>query len=220
MIWLHVSELSIDRLLAGELHADDAAAMRAHVASCPRCTALLDDALEVQRTFTPAIDFPLPFQDRTPRRRIAPWIAATTALAAGFLVAFAWPRSSSPIVEDQVRTKGASAIGFYVAHGNQVRRGALREQVVPHDRVQLFTTTSSRMWLAIVGDDAEGVRSIYVAPRPLDPGREQLLPLSIELDSTLGDEQITAVFCPAPFDVAAPPATCTLDRFTLTKALR
>ena len=219
MIWLHVSELSVDRLLAGELPAGVAAAMRDHAASCQRCNALLDDALEVQRTFTPALEFPLPFQERAPRRRIAPWVAATTALAAGVLLVFAWPRSS-PVVEDQVRTKGAAVVGFYVAHDNQVRRGALREQVMPHDRIQLFTTTTSPMWFAIIGDDAAGARSVYVAPRPLDPGREQLLPLSIELDATLGDEQITAMFCPEPFDVMAPPAICTLDRFTLAKESR
>lgn len=220
MIWLHVSELSIDRLLAGELPADDASAMRDHAASCPRCNALLDDALDVQRTFAPPLEFPLSFQERAPRRRIAPWIAATTALAAGFLLVFAWPRAGSPAVEERVRTKGAAVVGFYVAHDNQVRRGALREQVTPHDRIQLFTTTTTPMWLAIIGDDAAGVRSVYVAPRPLDPGREQLLPLSIELDATLGDEQLTAMFCPEPFDVTAPPSTCTLDRFTLAKASR
>lgn len=225
MIWLHVSELSIDRLLAGELPADDADAMRSHAASCPRCNALFDDALVAQRAFSearPALELPLPFQDRAPRRRrIAPAIAAVTALAAGFALALAWPRTSAPLEEaDQVRTKGAPIVGFYVAHGNSVRLGAIREQVMPHDRIQLFTSTSAPTWFAVIGDDAAGTRSVYVAPRPLDPGRGQLLPLSIELDATLGDETITAVFCTEPFDVTSPPASCTQDRFTLSKGLR
>jgi len=74
--------------------------------------------------------------------------------------------------------------------------------------------------LALVACDslATSVRSVYVAPRPLEPGREQLMPLSIELDATLGEEVVTAVFCPTPFDVARPPDTCTSDHFTLAKA--
>lgn len=202
------------------LLVDDAAAMRSHAATCERCGALFDDALAAQRAFDearPALELPPPFQERAPsRRRVAPVIAATTALAAGFAAALLWPRSE-PVREDGVRTKGASVVGFYVAHGNQVRRGALRERVVPNDRIQLFATTSSRTWVAVVGDDAAGVRSVYVAPRPLEPGHEQLLPLSIELDGTLGDEVVTAMFCTEPFDVEAPPASCTQDRFTLAK---
>lgn len=227
MIWLHVSELSIDRLLAGELPADDAASMRAHASSCPRCNALFDDALAAQRAFScearPAIEIPLPFRERAAsRRRFAPWIAASSALAAGFALALVWPRTSSAPSEavDQVRTKGASIVGFYVAHGNSVRRGAIREQVMPHDRIQLFTTTSARSWVAVVGDDATGMRSVYVAPRPLDAGREQLLPLSIELDATPGDETVTAIFCTEPFDVTSPPASCTEDHFTLAKSTK
>ncbi len=40
-----LSELAIDRMLAGELAAVDANALRDHAASCPRCSAALDDAL-------------------------------------------------------------------------------------------------------------------------------------------------------------------------------
>ena len=37
MIWIHLSELSVDRLLAGELSSGDADAMRDHAGGCARC---------------------------------------------------------------------------------------------------------------------------------------------------------------------------------------
>jgi hypothetical protein len=119
-----------------------------------------------------------------------------------------------------VRTKGTAIVGFYVAHGADVRRGTLRETVVPGDRVELFTTTFARAWFAAYGDDAAGKRTLYVEPRAIEPGKERLLPLAIELDATLGDEVVTAMFCDEPFDPSAPPAGCTVDRFTLVKVPR
>jgi len=214
MIWTHVSELAVDRLLAGEVPAADAAAMRDHATSCADCRARLDDAFAVQRAF--ALDRPrlaLPARDR--KRPVA----AALALAAGFALLATWPRHHD---EPTVRTKGHAIVGFFVAHAGQVRRGGLREVVVPHDRVQLFTTTFAPAWFAAIGDDAAGTRSVYVGARPIEPGRERLLPLSIELDDTLGAETVTGVFCdhdfdPVRLDFAAPPPGCTLDRFTLVK---
>ncbi len=41
-----------------------------------------------------------------------------------------------------MRAKGTAIAGFFVAHGDEVRRGAVREVVVPGDRIELFTTTT------------------------------------------------------------------------------
>jgi hypothetical protein len=216
MITTHVSELAIDRLLAGELPPVDAAALRDHAGACPRCNAQLDDALVQQRAFAAAR--PL---IALPRRRLAmPALAAATALAAAIALVVAWPR---PV--DQVRTKGTAIAGFFVAHGGQVRRGTTREAVVAGDRIELFTTTSAPGWFAAISVDAAGTRSVYVAPRAIEPGAERVLPLSIELDGVLGAETVTGVFCEHRFDdssllsisLDAPPPGCTLDRFTLVK---
>jgi len=214
MIWMHVSELAIDRMLAGEVAAADAAAMRDHAASCSRCSALLDDALEVQRMFAahpPALPIVMP-------RRRAHVIATVTALAAVLALVVAWPRHAAA---PAVRTKGTAIVGFFVAHDGAVRRGALREQVMPGDRIELVTTTHEPTWFAAIGDDAAGRRSVYVEPQRIEAGNERVVPLSIELDNTLGDEVITAIFCAERFDVRAPPAAdCTIDRFTLAKVRR
>lgn len=213
MIWTHVSDLAIDRLLAGEVASSDAAAIRDHAAGCTRCGALLDDALAVQRTFAadpPPLGLPVPLRHR---RSV---VATVGALAAALALVAAWPRSDG----DVVRTKGAALVGFFVAHGDQVRRGATREVVAAGDRIELFTTTVEAGWFAAYSDDAAGARSVYVEPRPIGPGHERVLPMSIELDATLGVETVTGVFCAERFDPRAPPPSCTLDRFTLVKVAR
>ena len=209
----HVSELAIDRLLAGEFAAPDAAAIRDHARSCVRCGAMLDDALATQRAFValrPPLGLPVPLH----RRRAV--MATFGALAAAAAIVVAWPRAAT----ETVRTKGTAIVGFFVAHGDAVRRGRVREPVMPGDRIELFTTTTERAWFAAIGDDAAGKRSVYVEPRLVEPGQERVVPFAITLDETLGDEVVTAVFCPERFDPLAPPANCTIDRFTLVKVPR
>ncbi len=200
MTRMHVSELAIDRLLAGELTLPDAAALRGHAAACRSCAAALDDALATRRAALP----PLPL----PRRHVLPALAALAAAA--MLIAVAWPH------EPQVRTKGTSIVGFFVAHGDRVRRGAPSETVMPGDRIELFTTTTEPLWFAATSSDG----SVYVAPMRVEPGHEQVLPIAIELDGALGTEVVIGVFCPERFDVHQLPSGCTSDRFTLVKVPR
>jgi hypothetical protein len=209
MTWMHASELAIDRLVAGELSPVDAAAVRDHAASCASCHALLADALSAQRTFDAPFSLSLSLALAT-RRRIAPVLAASVAaLAAALALVIAWPRG-----EPAVRAKGTAIVGFFVAHGDHVRRGGPGEHVVPGDRIELYTTTFEPTWFAAISGDG----SVYVEPRRISPGYEQVLPLAIELDATPGSEVVTGVFCPAPFDPHAIGADCAIDRFTLVKA--
>ncbi len=204
MITNHVSELAIDRLLAGELATLDAAALRDHAATCADCSARLDDALVTQRSFATARPALL-----VRRRRAVPVVIGS--LAAISLAVLAWPRE-----RDAVRAKGTAIVGCYVAHGSDVRRAAPIETVVPGDRIELYTTTTEAAWFAAISSDG----SVYVDPRRIEAGREQLVPTAIELDATLGTEVVTGVFCGERFDPHAPPADCTRDRFTLVKVPR
>ena len=223
MIWTHLTELAIDRLLANELSRADQAAMWDHAATCADCGRRLDDAYGVQRTF--ALEPPLRLPKPVRRPWVSPWmgLGGALALAAGLAVALTWPRASADA--EGVRTKGTSIVGYFISHGDHVRRGGVRDAVMPGDRIELVTTTVAPLWFAAISDDTAGVRSVYIEPRHVEPGREQLLPTAIELDATLGSEQVTGVFCAAPFDpraidIAAPPPGCTLDRFTLVKVPR
>lgn len=221
MIWLHVSELSIDRMLAGELAGADEAAMRDHARVCKACGDRLAEAQAVQRELELA---PLPaLPIARPPKRIAPFVAGLTALAAVLALVLVWPHGGSPpharVIEPTERTKGRAIAGFFVAHDGDVRRGGVHETVTPGDRLQLFTTTQTPAWFSVVSIDAHGTRSVYIEPRVVEPGTERLLPLSLELDDSLGDETIVAVFCAERRDELIP-ASCTTDTFTLTKVPR
>jgi len=210
MIWLHVSELAIDRMLAGELAAADAAAMRDHARACKACGDRLAEAEAVQHAW-PAIAPPLPIA--RPRRYT---FAALGALAAACAVVLAWPRTEAPTE----RTKGGAMAGFYIAHGGDVRLGGVDDTAVPGDRLQLFTTTRAPAWFALTSTDERGRTSTYIEPRVIEPGRERLLPLSLELDDALGRETLTAIFCPQRFAPDGDLRECTVEHFALTKVAR
>ena len=233
MMFIHVSELAIDRLLAGEVAPTDASAMRDHAASCDRCGALLADALATQTAFS-AHRPPLRLPAEPPARAATMTVkrctavaamAATAALAAGLVGVLAWPRATQQQPELLVRTKGGAIVGYYVSSHGAIRRGAPHEQVAAGDRVQLFTSTTEDMWFAAISIDGRGERSVYVPAQRVAAGQDHTFGMSIELDDTLGDETVTGVFCAAPFvadtiDPAHPPAGCTTDHFVLTKASR
>ena len=215
MIWTHVSDLAIDRCLAGELTPADAAALRDHASACTRCGALLDDALATQRAFAlerPPLGLVVPLHRRR-RAAIAAGVLAVAAAACALVLV-------RPHETAAVRTKGTAILGVFVAHGERVRRGGPTEVIAPGDRIELATTTTEPVWFGAIGDDAAGARSVYVPPQLIATGREQVLPLSIVLDGATGRDTITGVFCAAPFDPVgldprAPPAGCTVDRVTL-----
>lgn len=211
----HFSELTVDKYLAGELGREAVASLRAHAAECARCGDTLEDALAVKASFVNVHSAP-----RSAGLRRALY-AAPVALAAALALVLAWPRPHA----DVTRAKGTAIIGCYVAHGEAVRRGALRETVMPGDRIELVTSTTEPVWFAAISDDAAGVRSVYAPATFVAPARDQIAPAAIELDATLGREVVTGVFCELPFDARTidpvhPPAGCTTDHFELTKVAR
>lgn len=193
----HVSELTIDRLLTGELAASDAATVRAHAADCAECGALLETAERVTRQFA---DAPPPLRF-APRRW--PLIAATAAVAA--TIALVLGRGDP----ESVRTKGRASIGLYVQHAGVLRRAEAGEIVAPGDRLQLVTTTERASWLAIEAIDGAGAHTVYARSQPVLAGRDRPLPFSIIIDAVRGPTTITATFC------LQPSASCTTDTLAL-----
>ncbi len=214
----HFSELGIDKLLAGELDRDAASALRTHAAECERCSETLANATTTRDSFTFR---PVP---RTVRWRSAA-IAAPLALAAALALLFAWPAEPAG---DRIRMKGAASVGLFgvfVAHGTSVRRGTVHETVMPGDRLEFATSTTTPGWFAALSVDANGMRSVYVPLEAIAAGHEQLTTGAIELDDALGRETVTGVFCdhvfdPRSLDLAALPEGCSGDRLTLDKVAR
>jgi len=204
-----ISELAIDRLLAGELPLLEATAAREHAVRCHRCGGMLDDAVSVQAAFhaaPPPLRLPL-----ARRRRFAPYYASAAAAAAVLILLVARHPT-----ESGTRSKGPSArLGFFVSHDGHVRRGVTGERVVPGDRIELATSSADPGWLTVTSVDGAGVHSVYVPTRAFAAGTDQVLPFAIELDGALGLETITATFCAMP---AA--RDCTSETFILHKEPR
>lgn len=200
-----VSELMIDRLLAGELVPEAAARVRVHAATCASCGDLLGRAEVVAARFATKAP-PL----RLAPRRVTRVAGAAAALAA--VLALVW---IAPWRSDGVRTKGVPSLGVFISHDGAVRRAANHDTAAPGDRLQPVTTAVRAGWIAITATDGAGARTIYAAPQPVGAGRDRPLPFSIILDETRGLTTITAVFCRAPFALDAPPTECTTDAIAL-----
>jgi len=195
-----VSELTIDRLLAGELA--DPAAVRAHAAGCATCGGLLRDAEAIAARFATAAP-PLGFPDPGRARPVV--LAAAAALAAVLaLVVWAPWRGG----ESGVQTKGRPALGVFVSHAGVLRRAVSGEVVAPGDRLQLVTTSERAGSITVSATDGAGTRTVYAERQAVAAGRDRPLGFSIILDEIRGPTAITAVFCAAPDD-------CTTDGFTL-----
>ena len=77
-------EEEVSALFDGELAADDAASVQAHVADCASCRALLDDLQEIRRTLAPL----QPIAHRSLwRRRISVSVPVAAAIAILLLLA-------------------------------------------------------------------------------------------------------------------------------------
>jgi hypothetical protein len=203
-----LSELKIDRMLAGELAADDAALARSHAAGCAACGGLLRHAEATARRFAEHRP-PLGFAQRRGRAAVAIASAALAVMVIG--LAIRTPRDAPR----GVRTKGHAALGFYVSHAGQLHRGEPGDAIAPGDRLQLVTTSDAAGWIAVTGVDALAVRQVYAAPQPHPAGRDRPLPFSIIVDTTPGPTTITAVFCAEPFSIERPASDCVTDAFTV-----
>jgi hypothetical protein len=169
-------------------------------------------------------------------RRSWRWPSLGVALAAGLVALVVVVRSPAPkprgtseqATEEATRIKGSARLGFFVRHGNFVRRGGTGEPVSPGDLVRFVVSTPRPAHLAIIGIDERAVASVYFpvagAEDTVAAGTDVELPRATLLDDTLGGETITAFFCERPIDLgplrarpkSAPPG-CTVDRFDWVK---
>ena len=117
-------------------------------------------------------------------------------------------RSPEPQPPDTgTRIKGGARIGFFVKHGEAVRRGGPGELVNPGDLVRFTAASAQPAHLTIIGVDAAGAVSVYFPVNggadDVAPGNEIELPRATALDDTLGSETVHAIFCARPLDAAA-----------------
>ncbi|MDC3961253.1 DUF4384 domain-containing protein [Polyangium jinanense] len=232
-----LSDLRLDRLVAGELDAAAGREARVHLEGCARCAARLTEIKAGRAAFLadpPPLPAARPAAEVRRFARWAPRVAVVLAAAAAFAFWFrARPAGDDP--GDATRIKGRPRVGFYVKHGDAVTPGAAGEIVYPGDALQ-FTYTMQRdaAYFALISVDGARKASVYypTAPRAVRITRGNDVPLeqSTVLDAVLGAETTYALFCADSIELeplrvafeAAPesppiPAGCEVDRVSFVK---
>lgn len=215
-----VSDLRFDALRAQELPADDQAEIGAHLLGCERCQArrrTLDADSDAVRARLVPFAVPVPAERpatrvepaRRRRRRLpvrvkqAGWVAAM-ALAAALWIGLL-PKHD---LERGTRAKGSPGLSFFVKRGDEIFESLPDQPVAAGDVLRFVVAPRGYAYVAILSRSAGGQTSVYFPPRsahaaPIEPNASQhALDGAIELDATIEDEQIHAVFCRAAFELA------------------
>jgi hypothetical protein len=222
-----LSDLRLDRLLAGELETAARAEAQQHLEGCRRCTARRSEREQERQLFQETAPrlFPpgrLPAATTpAPSRRRPPWLTAGAAAAAAVvLLLIVRPRPDQPA--ETVTAKGKTHLRYFVrdAVTGQVTPGTPHQRVHPGDQLRFgFDGPPAGCHVALLGRDAGGKATAYFPDRgtaaaPLPASADGLLPYSIVLDRTLGPETIYALYCQQA--VALPPLQSALGRSAST----
>jgi hypothetical protein len=206
-----LSDLALDRLIAGELAGDERERAQTHVASCEACRGRRNALDADVRAFPDQLFVAMAAeQARTAAGfgkrgwKVYAAIAVPIAAAAAIAIWLAIPRDRPARVdEDGVRTKGGLVLDVIAK-----RRDGMTEPLgpgataAPGDAVRFVVSTEAGGRLVVVGLDSAGTASSYV-DAAIAPGRAQPQEGSVILDATPGVEKFIAVVCPRRADVLA-----------------
>ena len=227
-----LSDLALDRWLAGELTPAEGRLAEEHVSSCEGCRSQRAELIAGRQGFLHAAP-PFAALERgralvagTSRRPAAPvarrlppsfpakwgagrWLAGA-ALAAAAVVALAigqpWRASEPP--SGATRTKGSIAsLGWVVRRGDHVFAGGPAETLRAGDAVRFTLNARESVYVAIFGFDGVTEPRVYFPEAErlakVEAGRERVLAMAIELDATPQDESGYAVYCRSAEPVAS-----------------
>ncbi|HEX4338175.1 MAG TPA: DUF4384 domain-containing protein [Polyangiaceae bacterium] len=232
-----VSDLAFDEWHADELDAHAASELEGHIETCARCSDRKRELEEGARAFLESFPTLSPRTEEPSRRRgahrfdarVMAVVASLTAAAA--VVLFAVRHEDGGVT----RSKGGPHIGFYVKRGERVFEGGPGEKVREGDRLRFVVTTTEARHLVVLSLDAKHVASIYYpamsasTSESVGPARNYALGSGVELDDTLGEETVYALFCDQPVVVETARARlqkertlgespgCVVDSFTIVK---
>jgi hypothetical protein len=229
----HVSDLTWDRLHAGELASALAERAREHAAICRSCEARRTALEDAHRRF--AASAPRLRMARSARPAMVWRVIGPVFAAAAVLTVLVWFGGDE---RGGTRTKGGFVVTAFAGRdGDAVPLGA-GDPVFPGERLQLSYSAASAGHLAVIAiDGAERVGVYFPADGsttwPAAAGHRIALPASTELDHVLGNERLWIVFCDrsmalaplvaqlAAHGIAAqPPAGCEVQRLQFAKRSR
>lgn len=198
-----ISDLAIDRYLAGELSVQRRGELEEHALACSRCDARLTDLRESAASMAETLP-PLPGVERRPMG----W-PVLLAVAAGLLLAVTlgllWLSSQSDAVDTSeavatTRTKGRAHLTTYLRRDERVRVFD-GQQVRAGDELAFAYSSGVDTHLAIF--DLDGGRVTPIFPNDqrtfsAEAGAGVELDFAVMLDDSPTQESIVAIFCDAP----------------------
>ena len=206
------SDLTLDRLLVGDVDDGEAQTLRAHLEQSAPCRARYDVLVADRAAFVaapPVLDFApkrqSPASSTKPARR-ARWSVAAglSALAAGVAV-FAMQQpgaaADAPVV-DVVRSKGSALNVTIHRKRGDVASALLRtDTITAGDALRAEVTTAAPAHIVVVSVDADGASAWNTAPVHVDSGTTTL-PFAVELTADGGDLAVFVYACDHDVDVA------------------
>lgn len=195
-----LSDLTLDRAVAGELSDSAQRGLDQHCNDCVRCSVRYGVLTRQRDEFLRKAGDWDAFTQRTaaasPRRAYAGAALALAAVAVlGLLLAK--PDSERPTE----RLKGSASIGFFVRRDANVTRGASGERVFPADELR-FTYSSDRpLQFALLYSDERAATIYYPLAEhttQVEPGHDVPLDFGIALDEQPGTERAFGLFCEQP----------------------
>ena len=215
----HLSDLRLDQLLAGELDPPSEAALRAHLVACFPCTrrhgTLLSDARQIRSdprfaALAPAVRARLATVDAARERPHTRRQSLTAALFTACAVAVAVVAMVRRPTTDGLRIKGNLAIDVFVRRAGgaaPVETLLTGDPVHPGDQLRVRVRAETRGHFGVFAVDspppsapAPAVASYLPAGDQLaavEAGAPLLLDGAVELDASLGREQLLGVLCPS-----------------------
>jgi hypothetical protein len=216
---LHVSELSLDLLLLGDLGQAESGAARKHLESCDTCRTRYAALVQARADFEqhvlprtrPHVERSL--ASRTPRgrsKRTLGWSSAlaATAVAALLMIWIRHPVEPDKVAHDDLRVKGAPSFTVFARRRERVFVVTDRARLQPGDRLRFVAEPGAYPYLLIVSVDAANHTTTYF---PYQGEQSALVRINqrfegedgIELDDTAGPERIFALFTKAPLKASA-----------------
>jgi hypothetical protein len=201
-----VTDAMLERYLADALDAEAKARIEAVLASSPELQARVAELrADSGAFFARHPPGPLVARYREERRRAQWWrpVLLVPALAAAAIVLVLIPPIEDP--ENPYTAKGPVLLILHRKVGESSRPVSPDVPLVPHDTLRFEVKASTSGFVAVLGRDAQGTVTVYhpfgsESAAPYD-ATQPLLPGAIELDETLGREDLYVLHSEQPFQL-------------------
>lgn len=134
-------------------------------------------------------------------------VLAVALVTAVLLAAFLLSDNRRAVSTAGVQTE-SRRIEFFVTDGDAIRQGSSGDIVRAGDVLRFTYSAAEDSFLAVLSRTPDGRALIYVAdpgardagpvPLAIPPGQNALLPVTVPLDVTIGEERLVTLLCRAP----------------------